>query len=154
MRTVFRFSIAVALLALVGCAEHPTYYEKALRAERDGLVQAVRYGYHDDTLLFIVFESSYTRLRHIGFQDIPRGGSEMHLDRWIVLPDKTKQDLPTSKMMFEYRVGEFSNRPVDVTLAEFKSFLATHPGNYSIHQLEEYIGRGQKAPDEVSVNHR
>jgi hypothetical protein len=111
-------------------------------------VQDVRYGYHGDQLLFVVFQTSVNGESHTQFKIAPAPDPMTtpghviitHYDHWIELPDGTRKDLPSSRTMFEYVGGPFfKSRQIDVTLDEFRGWLASRPQIYSIEKLEEFV---------------
>jgi hypothetical protein len=47
--------------------------------------------------------------------------------------------------MFEYDLGgAFTSRPIDVTLDEFREWIASRPQIYSIEKLEEFAAGQRK----------
>jgi hypothetical protein len=122
----------------------PQFYESNLQSETLPL-QDVRYGYHNDQLLFVVFQTSYTGQSHTEFKTTPipdlikTSSIVPHYDHWIDLPDGTRKNLPNSRTMFEYDLGgDFASRPIDVTLDKFREWIASSPKVYSIEKLEEF----------------
>jgi hypothetical protein len=114
-------------------------------------LQDVRYGYHGDQLLFVIFQTSVNGESHTEFKitpiTAPKNGDVVipQYDHWIQLPDGTQKDLPGSRTIFEYDLGgAFTSRPVDVTLDEFREWLASRPATYSIEKLEEFVAQEQK----------
>jgi hypothetical protein len=114
-------------------------------------LQDVRYGYHGDQLLFVIFQTSVNGQSHTEFKIAPisdsmkAGTIVSHYDHWIELPDGTRKDLPISRAMFEYDLGgTFSSRPVDVTLDEFRQWTASRPEIYSIEKLEQFVAQQRK----------
>jgi hypothetical protein len=114
-------------------------------------LQDVRYGYHGDQLLFVVFQTSVNGESHTEFKIAPipdpmkTSVIMTQYDHWIELPDGTRKDLPNSRAMFEYDLGGvFSNRPVDVTLDEFRQWTASRPEIYSIEKLERFVVQQRK----------
>lgn len=109
-------------------------------------LQDVRYGYHGDQLLFVVFQTSVNRESHteVNIGPVPEpmkaGVVTSHYDHWIELPDGTRKDLPSSRTMFEYDLGgAFTSRPIDVTLDELREWIASCPKIHSIEKLEEFV---------------
>lgn len=108
--------------------------------------QDVRYGYHGDQLLFVVFQTSVNSEAHTEFKNAPisdtmkPGDVISQYDHWIQLPDGTRKDLPSSRTMFEYDLsGTLTSRPIDVTLDELREWIASRPKIYSIGKLEEFV---------------
>lgn len=143
--------LSIVLLPFTGCrVQEPPFYESHLQFGNP--LQDIRYGYHGDQLLFVVFQTSATLQSHTEIKTVrltaSREGAaaKPQLDHWIELPDGTRTDLPGSRMMFEYNLGAFTNRPVDVTLEEFRGFLASRPQKHAIAQLEEFVAQQRKRP--------
>ena len=141
--------LPIVLLLVTGCSnKEPPFYEDHLQSGSP--LQDIRYGFRSDQLLFVVFQTSATLESHTEFKTgpikAPENGDRIvsQLDHWIELPDGTRQDLPGSRMMFEYNFGAFTNRPIDVTLDEFRAFLVSRPEIYSIERLEAFVAGQRK----------
>jgi hypothetical protein len=69
---------------------------------------------------------------------------------WIVRPDGTKQDLPTSSQLFQRKDGIWSERVSDITNSELEDYLQSDPPDFSISSLVEFVdrlrGKNQKSP--------
>jgi len=125
----------------------PPFYEQKLQSGSLPL-QDVRWGCHGDQLLFVVFQTSVNGESHTEFKITPipepttTPGHVItpHYDHWIELPDGTRKDLPSSRTMFEYELGgALTSRPIDVSLNEFREWIASRPKIYSIEKLEEFV---------------
>jgi hypothetical protein len=146
--------LPVILLVLTGCAKESAFYESDLQSNDSrtrGAVEDVRWGYHGDQLLFVIFQTSIMGESHTEVKIAPITAPKNadvvipHYDHWIALPDGTRKDLPSSRTMFEYDLGgAFTNRPIDLTLDEFREWVASHPEIYSIDKLEEYVAQQRK----------
>ena len=144
----------VILFFLTGCAKESAFNEPEFQSNDPrtrGAVVDVRYGYHGDRLLFVVFQTTVMGESHTEFKIAPVPDPmktpviTQHYDHWIQLPDGTRKDLPGSRMMFEYDLGgAFTNRAIDVTLDEFREWQASSPETYSIENLEEYVAHQRK----------
>ena len=144
------------LFFLTGCAKESAFYEPEFQSNdphTPGAVEDVRYGYHGDQLLFVVFQTSLMGESHTEFKIAPIPDPTktpvitQHYDHWIQLPDGTRKDLPGSRMLFEYDLGgAFTNRPIDVTLDEFREWQASRPETYSIENLEQFVAQHRKHP--------
>lgn len=111
-------------------------------------LQDVRYGYHGDKLLFVVFQTSVNGESHTEFKITPISDATVsnvvitHYDHWIGLPDGTRKDLPGSRTMFEYDLGgAFTSRVIDMTLDEFREWIASRPEIFSIEKLEQFVAQ-------------
>ena len=142
------------ILLLTCCSRHLAFYEPELQANdprTTGAVQDVRWGYNGDQLLFVIFQTSINGESHTEGKITPIPAPKNadvyvpHYDHWIELPDGTRKDLPGSLTMFQYDLdGAFTSRPIDVTLDEFRGWIASRPQIYSIEKLEDFAARQQK----------
>lgn len=114
-------------------------------------LQDVRYGYHGDQLLFVIFQTSVNDESRTEVKIAPitapknAGVVIPQYDHWIELPDGTRQELPGSRTMFEYDLGgAFTSRSIDVTLDEFRQWTASRPEIYSIEKLEQFVAQQRK----------
>jgi hypothetical protein len=146
---------AIAFLDCLVPMVMPRYYWYEQESQSTSLpLQDVRWGFRGDRLLFAVFQTgvmsvseSHTEAKAPIIDPNPKNPNVMtpHYDHWIQLPDGTQKDLPGSRTMFEYDLGgAFISRPVDVTLDEFREWLASRPATYSIEKLEEFVAQEQK----------
>ncbi|HKW28920.1 MAG TPA: hypothetical protein VJT54_06270 [Verrucomicrobiae bacterium] len=149
------FTIAVldCLVPVISPVIYPTFYESALQSGTFPVqdVQDVRWGYHGNRLLFVVFQTSVNGKSHTEFEIAPTpdpmktGVIIPHYDHWIELPDGTRKELPGSRTMFEYDLGgAFTSRSIDVTLDEFRQWTASRPEIYSVEKLEQFVARQRK----------
>ena len=140
---------------MTGCGRQAAFYESELQANdphTSGVAaQDVRWGYHGDRLLFVIFQTSVNGESHTETKVTPIPAmknadvSVPRYDHWISLPDGTRKDLPNSRMMFEYDLGgAFTSRPIDVTSDEFRAWIAPRPHTYSIEKLEEFVAALRK----------
>jgi hypothetical protein len=159
--TLLALALAVGFaIAYFGCVEtiagatfyKPAFYEGELQSGYLPL-QDVRYGYHGDQLLFVAFQTSVNGESHTEFKIAPPPDPMTtpghviipHYDHWISLPDGTRKGLPNSRTMFQYDLGgAFASRPVDVTLDEFRAWIASRPQVYSIEALEVFVAVQRK----------
>ena len=146
-----------ALQLVTGCGRKTEVHKKANYNEMFmtgsgsyGIVTSIRYGYSEDKLLFVVFESSYAPAPlHTDGRKVQRDADSWYIikDRWINLPDGTKKYLPDSGAMFEYDCGAFTNQPINLTLPEFQGYLSVRPkSHYSIKTVEEYLTTSRTHP--------
>ena len=142
------------ILLLTSCGRQAAFYEPELQANdprTTGAIQDVRWGYHGDQLLFVIFQTSINGESHTEGKITPLPAQKNaddvipHYDHWIELPNGTRKDLPGSRAMFEYDLGgAFTSRPIDVTLDEFREWIASRPQIYSIEKLEEFAAGQRK----------
>jgi hypothetical protein len=108
----------------------------------------VDYGFTDDHLHFVVFESAYRRLvPHAKITWTSRAKGERFCSGYIDLPDGSKPDLPTSNRIFELTFGKFASMPINFTRTQLKAYLDTDPMPPTIEALERFISKHpQTAP--------
>lgn len=143
------------ILLLASCGRHAAFYEPELQANdprTSGVaVQDVRWGCHGDQLVFVIFQTSVNGESHTDNKITPIPALKNadvyipHYDHWIELPDGTRKELPSSRTMFQYDLGgAFTSRQIDVTLDEFREWIASRPRIYSIEKLEDFAAQHRK----------
>ena len=138
-----RSAILVVLFFLAVCAfaegtptneskavqrEQPTSFESEAYVDTENQIEcSVRFGHRDGKIAFIVFQTEHGTpsqenvLKHVTLKSHPTLGDVC--EGWIEMPDGTKQDLPSSKMVFEYTDGVFHASPIEMTRDDFSRYL-------------------------------
>ncbi len=123
------FLFGLPLLALAGAPL--TYCESFGSSDDDSKTYCwVLCGQRDDRVAFVVFQNThgtntdYSQHIHLTLHstNTPAGTANVG-EGWIDMPDGTKRDLPTSKMVFEYTDGVFHSAPIDMSYDDLTSFI-------------------------------
>jgi hypothetical protein len=84
------------------------------------------YGHRTNTIVFVIFQTNhgtnYEYLQHIHLT-LHTPENPLACEGWIDMPDGTKQDLPSSNMVFEYTDGVFHSAPIDMSCADFSRYV-------------------------------
>jgi hypothetical protein len=112
----------------------------------------ILYGHRDHRIAFIIFQTThgkkadYSKHIHLtlnstntaaGFANVGEG--------WIDMPDGTKRDLPSSRMVFEYTDGAFHSAPIEMDEEDFSRYIWKGQTNawdmfrgLTVKELKEY----------------
>ena len=121
--------LGLPLLALDG--DPLTYCESFGSSDDDTHTYCwVLCGQRDDQVAFVVFQNThgtntdYSQHIHLTLHstNTPAGFANVG-EGWIDMPDGTKRDLPTSKMVFEYTDGVFHTAPIEMSYDNLTSYI-------------------------------
>src|ERR1035437_5935026 len=122
----YLFFIGLPVLALAG--EQPTSFESECWGDTPNQTYCqAAYGHREGKIVFVFFQTQHgtpskeNRLKHLTIKSHPVLANVC--EGWIEMPDGTKQDLPSSMMVFEYTDGVFHASPIDMTLDDFFHYL-------------------------------
>ncbi len=126
------FLLGLPLLAFAD--EQPTFWE-SFGGSDDYKSSWIIYGHRTNKIAFVIFQTNHGTnteyLQHIHLT-LHTPENPLACEGWIDMPDGTKRDLPSSKMVFEYTDGVFHSAPIDISYDDFLRFLdSAHPDAWS-----------------------
>ena len=93
----------------------------------------ILYGYRNDRIVFVIFQNTHGTnddySKHIHLTINSHEGIGNVCEGWIDMPDGTKQDLPTSNMVFEYTDGVFHSAPIGMSHNDLMSYIDSRRTN-------------------------
>ena len=139
-----QFLILIALLS-ASCSfadEQRVRHDGYMKAWEDQTVASVSYGFTDDKLHFVVFESAHKEIvPHASITTVTRPEGYNMCSGFIRLPDGTKPDLPSSGRIYEFTSGTFASSPIDFTRRQLKNYLQSNPKPPTIDGLRRFISK-------------
>ena len=122
--------------------EQSVRHDGYMKAWEDLTVASVSYGFTDDRLHFVIFESAHKEIvPHASLTTVTRPEGYNMCSGYIRLPDGTKPDLPTSGRIYEFTSGTFTSAPIDFTRQQLKAYLQTNPKPPTIDGLRRFISK-------------
>ena len=134
MKRTFHFICLLGLPLLALAGEPPTFCESFGSSDNDSQTYSwVLDGYRDDRIAFVIFQTThgtnddYSKHIHLTIRNlkISAASNANVCDGWIDMPDGTKRDLPSSKMVFEFTDGVFHSAPIEMSLDDFSRYIDT-----------------------------
>jgi hypothetical protein len=133
MKSTLYCIILLGLPLLAQAGDPLTYCESFGSGDNDTQTYTwILYGHRNERVAFVIFQNThgtntdYSKHIHLtlhstntaaGFANVGEG--------WIDLPDGTKRDLPTSKMVFEYSDGVFHSAPIEMSCDDLSRFIGS-----------------------------
>lgn len=138
---MFLSALTGLLMSTTACeVRHVTYCDSISAAKADGMLINVDYGYHGDKLDFVVMQSAKSNLVQMARLTSEVGSNgKLVCYGFIILPDGSKVDLPTSGEFFEYRSGVLKRYAIPCNRHELLSFLDTEPKTFTFDALTNYV---------------
>ena len=153
MKRTPRWLCLFLLPLLAPAGEPPTFCESFGSGDNESHSYSwILYGHRDHKIAFIIFQTThgkkadYSKHIHLtlastntaaGFGNVGEG--------WIDMPDGTKRDLPSSKMVFEYTDSVFRSAPIDISEEDFSRYVWRGQTNawsmfrgLTVKELKEY----------------
>jgi len=116
--------LGLPLLAFAG--EQPTFWMSFGGSDEDAHTWIV-YGHRTNKIAFVIFQTNHGENTNVYSEHIHltlhTPGNPLACEGWIDMPDGTKQDLPSSSMVFECTDGVFHSAPIDLSEADFKRYI-------------------------------
>jgi hypothetical protein len=118
------FLLGLPLLAFAD--EQPTLWESFGGSDEHAHTW-ILYGHRTNHIAFVIFQTNhgmntndYSQHIHLTLHT-PK--NPLACEGWIDMPDGTKQDLPSSSMVYECTDGVFHAAPIDLSEADFSRYL-------------------------------
>jgi len=114
-------------LPLLALADEPPTFGESFGGSDENAHTWILYGHRTNKIAFVIFqtntgENTNDYSEHIHLK-LNTPGNPLACEGWIDMPDGTKQDLPTSSMVFECTDGVFHSAPIDLSEADFKHYI-------------------------------
>ena len=131
--------------------EQPTRFESETWGDTPNQTYCqAAYGDRNGKIAFVFFQTEHgtpskeNRLKHLTLKSYPKLGDVC--EGWIEMPNGTRRDLPSSKMVFECTDGVFHAAPIDLTLDDFSRYLdsiqrrpvGVDPNGLTVEALKEF----------------
>jgi hypothetical protein len=118
------FLLGLPLLAFAD--EQPTFGESFGGSDENAHTW-ILYGHRTNKIAFVIFQTNHGENTNDYSQHIHltlnTPGNPLACEGWIDMPDGTKQDLPSSSMVFECTDGVFHSAPIDLSEADFSRYI-------------------------------
>jgi hypothetical protein len=130
MKRAFHFICLLGLPLLALAGEQPTCFESFGSGDNDSHTYTwIFYGHRNDKIAFIIFQTThgtntdYSQHIHLTMHSLNTAGCPNVCEGWIDMPDGTKRDLPSSKMVFEFTDGVFHPAPIDMLQDDLSRYI-------------------------------
>jgi hypothetical protein len=127
MKRIICQLLLLVLPLLVFADEPPTFWESFGGTDPQPFTSTwIVYGHRTNKIAFVIFQTNHATnteyLQHIHLT-LHTPKNPLACEGWIDMPDGTKQDLPSSSMVFEYTDGVFHAAPIDLSEADFSRYI-------------------------------